>query len=107
MVLRSIDPATGDLLREYEETPPAEVARILSEARDAFGAWRRTTFAERAAPMRRAGALLRERRAPPAMHTAPATGKPPAHGTAQGGKGASRGRPDPESPAALPPPPPL
>ncbi len=86
MVLQSIDPATDDLLREYEETPPEEVARILREARDAFGSWRRTTFAERAAPMRRAGALLRERRDELAMLMALEMGKPLAQGKAEAEK---------------------
>ena len=58
MALQSVNPTNDELLREYPETSPAAVKTILEEAHRAFLAWRGTSFAERAAPMRRAGALL-------------------------------------------------
>ena len=61
MSLRSVNPTDGSLIREYAETTPDEVAAALAAAARAFESWRRTTFAERAAVLRRAGALLRER----------------------------------------------
>ncbi len=59
--MEAINPASGERIREYAEDSPAEVDRKLARAGSAYGAWRRTTFAERASLMRRAGAILRER----------------------------------------------
>ena len=89
MALRSINPATGELLREYGEATPEETTRILRAARVAFSAWRRTTFVERAGPMRRAGALLRERKDALARLMALEMGKPLAQGRAEAEKCAS------------------
>ena len=86
MTLRSVNPATGALVREYPETPPEEAARILAAARAAFGSWRRTGLAERAGPMRRAAALLRERRDALARLMAVEMGKPLAQGRAEAEK---------------------
>ncbi len=52
MSLRSVNPADGQLLQEYSEPDAKAVAGILREAHAAFLGWRRTSFAERAAPMR-------------------------------------------------------
>ena len=60
--MRSIDPATGETIREYSEPGPEEVARRIALAAAAFDTWRRTTFDARAALMRRAAAALREGR---------------------------------------------
>ena len=86
MTLRSVNPATDVLVREYPETPPEETARILAAARAAFGSWRRTGLAERAGPMRRAAALLRERRDALARLMAVEMGKPLAQGRAEAEK---------------------
>src|SRR5260370_5571747 len=89
MALRSINPANGVLLREYEEATPDETTRILRAARVGFSAWRRTTFGERAGPMRRAGTLLRERKDALARLMALEMGKPLAQGRAEAEKCAS------------------
>jgi succinate-semialdehyde dehydrogenase / glutarate-semialdehyde dehydrogenase len=86
MTLRSVNPADGRLVQEYPETGRDEVARILRDAHAAFLGWRETSFAERSAPMRRAGAFLRERRDELARLMAVEMGKPIAQGRAEAEK---------------------
>ena len=86
MPLRSINPTDGRLVREYAETDSPAVSRILREAHAAFLEWRKTPFPARAAPMRRAGALLRERRDDLARLMAVEMGKPLAQGRAEAEK---------------------
>ena len=52
--MRSIDPATGELLREYEELTDEQLEAKLARATEAFQSLRRMPFAERAERMRRA-----------------------------------------------------
>jgi succinate-semialdehyde dehydrogenase/glutarate-semialdehyde dehydrogenase len=61
--MKSINPATGELIRDYAEHSDAEVAGRVAAAERAFDIWRQTSFAERGALMKRAAALLREERA--------------------------------------------
>jgi succinate-semialdehyde dehydrogenase/glutarate-semialdehyde dehydrogenase len=84
--MQSINPANGELIAEYPEPSPAEVAAILKASRDAFQKWRRTSFVERADPLRRAGTLLRERRDDLARLMALEMGKPLAQGRAEAEK---------------------
>jgi succinate-semialdehyde dehydrogenase/glutarate-semialdehyde dehydrogenase len=60
--MRSVNPATGEHLRDYADHDAAAVARRLERAAAAFATWSVTPFAERATLMRRAAAVLRERR---------------------------------------------
>ena len=57
----SINPANGQQLKTFEPTAPAEVDRILTEAVAAQRAWAQVPLAERAVPMRKVAALLKER----------------------------------------------
>lgn len=59
MVIRSINPTTEEVLAEFEEFTPEHIDTVLREAQQAFGQWRRTSFKERAALMRRAASYLR------------------------------------------------
>ena len=86
MPLQSINPTDGRLIREYPEATPEEVASALAAARRAFESWRRTTFTERAAALRRAGARLREERDALARLMALEMGKPVAQGRAEADK---------------------
>ncbi len=88
-VLESRNPSDGSLVRQYDEASDAEVAAALAEAAAAFGAWRLTSFESRAAVLRRAGALLRERRDALARLMALEMGKPVAQGRAEADKCAS------------------
>jgi succinate-semialdehyde dehydrogenase / glutarate-semialdehyde dehydrogenase len=86
MALRSIDPTTGELIEEYEETTPSQLASILAEASCAFAGWRRTPLAERASRMRAAADLLEARREELARLMASEMGKPLAQGRAEADK---------------------
>jgi succinate-semialdehyde dehydrogenase/glutarate-semialdehyde dehydrogenase len=86
MPLQSINPTDGALIRDYAEITPDEVAEALAAAARAFEGWRLTTFAERAAVLRRAGALLREGRDGLARLMALEMGKPVAQGRAEADK---------------------
>jgi succinate-semialdehyde dehydrogenase / glutarate-semialdehyde dehydrogenase len=86
MSLRSVNPTDGSLVREYKETTPEEVAAAMGAAARAFEAWRRTTFAERASVLRRAAAVLRDRRDELARLMALEMGKPVAQGRGEAEK---------------------
>jgi succinate-semialdehyde dehydrogenase/glutarate-semialdehyde dehydrogenase len=86
MALQSIDPKDGSLIREYDETSPAEVKAALAAAHAAYLGWREAPFAARARPMRRAGELLRERKEELAKLMALEMGKPLAQGRAEAEK---------------------
>ena len=59
--ITSINPANGEVLARFDPFTQDEVDRALDEAQDAFVAWRERSFEERAVPMRRLAALLRQR----------------------------------------------
>ena len=86
MTIRAVNPATGETIEEYPETPPEEVDRILHAADAAFHAWRRTSVQERAARLREAARLLRERAPEYARLMALEMGKPIAAGRAEAEK---------------------
>ena len=85
-MLQSINPADGSLIREYPEISDAELSAALSAAPTAFESWRRTSFGERAAVLRRAAGLLRERRDSLARLMALEMGKPVTQGLAEAEK---------------------
>ncbi len=47
MGIRSINPATEEVLAEFEEFSPKQVDTVLREAQQAFGQWHRTSFEDR------------------------------------------------------------
>jgi len=63
MAFQSINPATEAVLATFDEFTPKQTEAALADADHAFREWRRMSVAERATPMRRAAALLRERKA--------------------------------------------
>jgi succinate-semialdehyde dehydrogenase / glutarate-semialdehyde dehydrogenase len=83
MSLKSVDPATGATIREYEEASPATVVQILAAAESAFPAWRAVTFEDRARAVARAGVLLRDRADDLARLMAAEMGKPLPQGRAE------------------------
>ncbi|MDO5296091.1 MAG: NAD-dependent succinate-semialdehyde dehydrogenase [bacterium] len=62
MSYQSINPYTSELAAEYGNLTDIELEEKLRKAHAAFKNWRNTPFSERAEIMRRAAALLRERR---------------------------------------------
>ncbi len=83
MALQSINPATEDILADYDEATPARIDEALAQARAAFEAWRVTRFAERAALMRRAVAYLRSEKGRFAALMTAEMGKPIAEAEAE------------------------
>ncbi len=86
MSIESLNPTTGEHLAEYPEMSPERVDAILGDAARAQKAWARTSFAERAVPMRKVGALLRERAPELARLMALEMGKPLKDGVAEATK---------------------
>ena len=61
MAYASINPANGKLIQSFPEHTNIEVEAALSRAHEAFLSWRFETFATRAAVVRKAADLMRER----------------------------------------------
>ena len=61
--MRSVNPATGELLAEYPEHSAAEARQRLERCHDAFTDWSRLAVEARTAVLAAAAGLLRERRA--------------------------------------------
>lgn len=57
-----VNPATGETVARYDTFTDAQVEQALAAAQAAFGTWRNVPVAERAAIVRRAAELHRERR---------------------------------------------
>lgn len=57
----TVNPYTGEIVKEFDTLTREEVDQAVASARDAFGAWRERPIAERAAIVRHAGELMLER----------------------------------------------
>ncbi|HET6841678.1 MAG TPA: NAD-dependent succinate-semialdehyde dehydrogenase [Candidatus Angelobacter sp.] len=57
-VMRSVNPATGEVMREFERDSDAGIENKLQRAADAFSRWRRVPFSERSAHMLRTAEIL-------------------------------------------------
>jgi len=60
--MRAVNPATGEILREYREHTSEEMESLLDRSRVAFLGWREVPMGVRAEKMRRAAQVLRGRR---------------------------------------------
>jgi succinate-semialdehyde dehydrogenase / glutarate-semialdehyde dehydrogenase len=60
--MKSFDPATNRLLREYPEHSRKDVEKILGEVQLAWTEWKSTSFMHRRELMKKAAAILRERK---------------------------------------------
>jgi len=76
MTIASINPATGETIREYEEMTPGEASGIVENVSAAFPAWGETSFARRAELMRNAANILRSKAGEYARLMAEEMGKP-------------------------------
>ncbi|HEY7509809.1 MAG TPA: NAD-dependent succinate-semialdehyde dehydrogenase [Vicinamibacteria bacterium] len=76
MALRSVNPMTGETIREYPEAGEREVRTALLEASCAFAGWREVPIAARAEKMRAAAGRLDARRDELARLMALEMGKP-------------------------------
>ena len=59
--MESVNPFTGEVIERYAEMTDGQAAEAVGQAHHAHLAWRRRTFADRGAPLRKAAQLLRER----------------------------------------------
>jgi succinate-semialdehyde dehydrogenase/glutarate-semialdehyde dehydrogenase len=75
-MIASVNPATGETLRVYTPMDANRVDAIVQQVHRAYLEWRTATFAQRAAPMRRAAQLLRERKEEYARQITLEMGKP-------------------------------
>ncbi len=75
-MMRAVNPATGELIREYPEHGEDGVARRLEQAEAAFASWRRFDFEERAGHLTSVADLLRENMADFARLMTEEMGKP-------------------------------
>ena len=60
MPIQTKNPATGEVIATFEELTEAQLESKLALAESAYASWRKTTFAERSALMRKLGTFLRE-----------------------------------------------
>ena len=81
--MKAINPATGELIREYAEPTPAAAAEIVNQVHEAHLAWRKTPFSHRSSLMNKAAAILRERKGEYGRLMAREMGKPVAQGEAE------------------------
>jgi succinate-semialdehyde dehydrogenase/glutarate-semialdehyde dehydrogenase len=76
MPIESRNPATDELVERFDEHTPEQVREALERADATFRSWRSTSFAERAAPLRRVAELLRAELERHARHMTVEMGKP-------------------------------
>lgn len=62
MALRSVNPATEEVIQEFTELDPAAIEKKVAAAQAAFEEWRRTSFEERSKLMRQAAKVLRDQK---------------------------------------------
>jgi succinate-semialdehyde dehydrogenase/glutarate-semialdehyde dehydrogenase len=86
MPLDSVNPATGETINTYDEMTPQQAAAAVEEAHAAWKSWRKTPFSERARPMKKAAAIIRERKEELAKLMALEMGKPFKQGVAEAEK---------------------
>jgi succinate-semialdehyde dehydrogenase/glutarate-semialdehyde dehydrogenase len=82
-MMESVNPATEERIRVYEEWTEAELEAALSAVHACSLTWRQTSFAQRADLMRRAARVLREREEEYARLAALEMGKPITGGRAE------------------------
>ncbi|MEK6851588.1 MAG: aldehyde dehydrogenase family protein, partial [Candidatus Thermoplasmatota archaeon] len=62
MVVRSVNPTSGQEIEQFEEFTAKEIDAHLARADDAFHRWRRTPFAERGERMHAVAEVFRRRK---------------------------------------------
>src|SRR5690349_3633018 len=83
MAITSINPATGKPIRTYEEMTREVAAGAVVQAHSAAQSWRDVPFSQRAALMKKAAAILRQRKSELSTLMADEMGKPLAQGVSE------------------------
>jgi succinate-semialdehyde dehydrogenase / glutarate-semialdehyde dehydrogenase len=81
--VKSVNPATEEVIADYPEHTPAQIEAVLESAQKAFAQWRSASIGERGSLMSRAATVLRERRDALARLMTAEMGKPIAAGEAE------------------------
>ena len=74
--MKAINPATGELIKDYPDHAPAEVEQAMRQAVTAYDGWRWEPFERRSGLMRAASRVLQDRRSDLAVVMAKEMGKP-------------------------------
>jgi succinate-semialdehyde dehydrogenase/glutarate-semialdehyde dehydrogenase len=83
MALETINPATGELLKTFEEWSDEKTAGVIEEVHKAFQSWKDTSFVQRSKLMNKAAAVLRENKDEYARIMALEMGKPIVEGRSE------------------------
>ncbi len=83
MTLKAINPANGNTIKIYEETPFDKVITCIEGAHQAFNFWKDTRFSQRAGLMKKASQILTENKEEYAKIMAMEMGKPIRQGRAE------------------------
>ena len=86
MGITSINPTTGETIRTYNGMTAEEAAAAVAQTHQTWLTWRKTSFAARAEPLRKTGAILRQRKDELAKLMALEMGKPLKQGVAEAEK---------------------
>jgi succinate-semialdehyde dehydrogenase/glutarate-semialdehyde dehydrogenase len=87
-MIEAINPTDGQRIASYDEMSPDAVRRAIEVANERFVAWRGTSFAQRAALLKKAGAILRANAKEYGRLMALEMGKPVKDGAAEANKSA-------------------
>lgn len=79
MSIQTINPATGDLIKTYQEMSETEVANIIDATDKAYLTWREMDFAKRALSMHKLAEMLENKKASLAAIITEEMGKPISH----------------------------
>lgn len=75
-MIKSINPATDEEIKSYQEMESGEIEQIISSADKAFSDWRRASFSTRSQLMKKAGEVLRKNKDKHARLMTEEMGKP-------------------------------
>lgn len=84
--MKTINPATGETLKEYQEMGIEEIGSIIQKANAAQKEWKFRSFEERAGYLRKIASILRDRKSELAELMAKEMGKPLAQGEGEAEK---------------------
>ncbi|MFD2533255.1 NAD-dependent succinate-semialdehyde dehydrogenase [Gracilimonas halophila] len=84
--MKTINPATGETLKEYQEMGIEEIGSIIKKANAAQKEWKFRSFEERAGYLRKIASILRDRKSELAELMAKEMGKPLAQGEGEAEK---------------------
>lgn len=85
-MLKSINPATGEMIREWKAHSSAEIIQIIRDIDSAFELWQNTPFSDRADCLFRVGEILEDGKDEYAALMAREMGKPLAQGVSESAK---------------------